>query len=251
MSYLYLKQQPAVNKTIKRIPKEVHSASPKSKAKKKLALVLFAAGLFLLMSAIYPILSFSFKYSTNLNQVLSPLSNRFYNQDTILGQETDYTHLDNWFISKTNQSSVNSADTPQTNLSYFLSVPKLKIEQALVVVGSEDLKKSLIHYQNTALPGQLGNGVIFGHSVLPQFFNPKSYLTIFSTLFKLEQGDEIFVKYDNIDYRYLVEQMYEVSPSDLTVLEQRFDGRYLTIITCSPPGTYLRRLVVKARIVDI
>ena len=113
-----------------------------------------------------------------------------------------------------------------------------------------DLKKSLIQYPQTALPGQLGNAVIFGHSVLPQFFNPKSYWTIFSTLFKLKQGDEILLNYDNIQYRYLVEEMFEVQPSDLSVLEQRFDGRYLTLITCTPPGTYLRRLIVRARIVD-
>jgi len=120
-----------------------------------------------------------------------------------------------------------------------------------VVIGGDDLKKSLVHYPNTATPGQLGNTVIFGHSVLPQFFNPKSYLTIFSTLYKLDQGDEIFVDYDNVNYKYVVEQMFEVPPSDLTVLEQRYDGRFLSIITCSPPGTYLRRLIIKAKIVDI
>ena len=43
----------------------------------------------------------------------------------------------------------------------------------------------------------------------------------------------------------------QVAPTDLSVLEQRYDGRYLTLVTCSPPGTYLRRLIVKARIVDI
>ena len=64
-------------------------------------------------------------------------------------------------------------------------------------------------------------------------------------------GDEVFVDFDNVKYRYLVEEMYEVQPTDLSVLEQRFDGRYLTLITCSPPGTYLRRLIVKARIVEI
>lgn len=108
----------------------------------------------------------------------------------------------------------------------------------------------MIHYPKTALPGQYGSPVIFGHSVLPQFFNPESYLTIFSTLYKLKQGDEIFVNYDQIQYKYLVEEMYEVQPTDLSVLEQRFDGRYITLITCSPPGTYLRRFIIKGRIAD-
>ena len=126
-----------------------------------------------------------------------------------------------------------------------MSIPKLKISNAVVTVGSMDLKKSLIQYPQTALPGQLGNAVIFGHSVLPQFFNPKSYLTIFSTLYKLEQGDEILIDYDNVQYEYIVDEMFEVKPTDLSVLEQRFDQKNLTLITCSPPGTYLRRLIIK------
>ena len=70
-------------------------------------------------------------------------------------------------------------------------------------------------------------------------------------IYKLKIGDEIWVDFDRVSYRYLVEEMYEVKPTDLSVLEQRFDGRYLTLVTCSPPGTYLRRLVIKARVVDI
>ena len=247
MTYVYLKQ----DVTITPPRKTKKSSIDKGKKRKIIALAFFSLGSFLLFSAVIPILSFSVRYSTNFNQVISPLSNKFYNQDTVLSDtDIDYTQLNNWFI---NSSNPNQEDTLYQNLpqSYTISIPTLKIDQAQVVVGGEDLKKSLIQYPNTALPGQLGNSVIFGHSVLPQFFNPKSYLTIFSTLYKLKQGDEIFVDYDKINYRYIVEQMYEVTPSDLSVLEQRFDGRFLTIITCSPPGTYLRRLIVKARIVDI
>jgi len=43
--------------------------------------------------------------------------------------------------------------------------------------------------------------------------------------------------------------MVEVEPEDLSILEQRFDDSYLTLVTCVPPGTYLRRLVVRARLV--
>jgi sortase A len=216
------------------------------------AFSLFGLGIFLLLSAVFPIVQFQLEYSTKFNQVINPLSPRFYDHsNSVLGElSTDYTQLSNWFIVNTKAPS----ETPNSSASstaYTLSIPKLKIDNADVIVGSSDLKKSLIQYPQTALPGQLGNSVIFGHSVLPQFFNPKSYLTIFSTLYHLKQGDEVYVNYDNIRYKYLIEEMYEVSPNDLSVLEQRFDGRYLTLITCSPPGTYLRRLIIKSRIVDI
>jgi len=161
---------------------------------------------------------------------------------------TDYSQLSNWFVADAINS--NQPNLSTTINSYYLSIPKLKIDKAVVEIGSQDLKKSLIQYPQTALPGQVGNGVIFGHSVLPQFFNPTSYLTIFSTLYRLKIGDEILVDYDNIKYKYLVEEMYEVTPTDLSILEQRYDGRYFTLVTCSPPGTYLRRLIIKARIVE-
>jgi sortase A len=192
------------------------------------------------------------EYALKFNQVISPLSTRFADNGSVLGElDTDFTQLSNWFVTGsgiTNAPGIMVGDNGAG--TYQISIPKLKVDNAIVTVGSLDLKKSLIQYPQTALPGQLGSPVIFGHSVLPQFFNPKSYLTIFSTLYKLKTGDEIFIDYDNIRYRYLVEEMYEVSPNDLSVLEQRFDGRYLTLITCSPPGTYLRRLIIKARIVE-
>lgn len=241
MSYLYVKSPPKIS-----APKKAISPL----RRKIFASFFLVSGLLLFLSVVFPIVQFQLEYSTKFNQILNPLSNQFYNQNgSVLGDlNTDYTELSNWFV---NDSEVVSSSSPSSLITtYYVSIPKLKIEQAAVIFGSTDLKKSLIQYPKTALPGQFGSPVIFGHSVLPQFFNPKSYITIFSTLHKLNQGDAIYIDYDHIRYKYVVEEMYEVQPTDLSVLEQRFDGRYLTLVTCSPPGTYLRRLVIKAQITD-
>lgn len=238
MSYIYVKK-----------PERI----PVAKAKKKyLALIFFSLGCLIFMSAVLPILRFQLEYSKKFNQMVNPLSTKFYNRSgNILGElATDYTQINNWFVNDVDNQKLENFVPPGSPTMYRLSIPTLKVHDAIVDVGSMDLKKSLIQYPQTALPGQLGNSVVFGHSVLPQFFNPKSYLTIFSTLYRLETGDEIIIDYDNVTYKYLVEEMFEVQPTDLSVLDQRFDSRYLTLITCSPPGTYLRRLVVRSRIVD-
>ena len=70
---------------------------------------------------------------------------------------------------------------------------------------------------------------------MPQFFSPTDYMSIFSTLYRLKPGDEIFVHYDSVNYRYLVEDLFEVQPTDLSVLQQRFDRRQMT----------LRRLIIR------
>lgn len=159
-------------------------------------------------------------------------------------QPTDYTNLENWF-------SLTSIPTPAPSkiTHYNLSIPKLKIEDAVVTIGGTDLNKSLIHYPGTANPGELGTPVIFGHSILRQFYNPKNYQAIFSTIMTLQAGDQIIIKYDGVTYIYKVIDKLEIKPIDVEVLSQRFDGRFLKLITCVPEGTYLRRGIIVAQLI--
>ena len=237
MSYTYLKK-PVSAKT-KRIRLD-------QKKRKLLSGLFLAFGITMFLSVLIPILKFQLEYSRKFGQIVNPLATAFYNSSAT----TDYTQLSNWFVSSADSQKINSLINKSKSSTYKLSIPILKIQDAIVDTNSMDLKKTLIQYPGTALPGTMGNPVIFGHSVLPQFFNPKSYLTIFSNLFKLKNGDEIFVEYDRIKYKYIVEEIFEVKPTDFSVLDQRFDAKYMTLITCSPPGTYLRRLVVKTKIAE-
>lgn len=232
MSYIYLKKE---------------KKSSRAKRKRILIFLFLFTGLTFFGFAFLPIINFQIAYSTQLKQIMDPLSVKSSNQfGSLLGEvSTDYTQLSNWFV---NDKSVPEQLVSNSQSTYYLSIPKLNIKDAVVTLGSMDLKKSLIQYPQTALPGQLGNTVVFGHSVLPQFFSPKNYLTIFSTLYKLKQGDEIVLNYDRMEYKYVVEEMFEIKPTNLSVLEQRFDDKTLTLITCSPPGTYLRRLIIKAKL---
>lgn len=66
----------------------------------------------------------------------------------------------------------------------------------------------------------------------------------------LKAGDEIFVTYDGVKYRYLVQEKTEVQPEDVYILTQHYDVRQLKLVTCTPEGTYLRRGVVTAQLVQ-
>jgi len=233
VSYIYLKT-------------EIKSSNKKKK--KYLSLIFLFSGLLLLAFVTVPIIKFQLQYASNLKQIINPLSLTSYNRNSsVLGDNTDYTQLSNWFTADSAASS-NRLTTNDNGSKYFLAIPKLGIKDATVIIGSSDLKSSLIQYPQTALPGQLGNTVVFGHSVLPQLFNPKSYVSIFATLHTLKIGDEIILTYDGSVYKYIVSEMFEVKADDFSVLEQRYNDKTLSLITCSPPGTYLRRLVVRAEI---
>ena len=88
---------------------------------------------------------------------------------------------------------------------------------------------------------------------MPIFYNPKDYLSIFSLLPTLKKGDEIFVEYDGISFKYEVETMFEVLPTDLKVLDQDTTDSFLTLVTCVPPGDPRKpkRLIVRARVVPL
>lgn len=199
------------------------------------------SGVFLLSLVIWPILTFELLLTPEIStKIISPLADQ-----QVLGVQTDLTQASNWFPATSQRVS------PSKITSYSLSIPKLRIKDAVVTIGAEDLAKSLIQWGGTALPGEFGNTVIFGHSVLPIFFDPKNYTTIFSTLPTLKEGDEILVYFDGIVYTYEVIEMKVVDPLDISPLEQKYDSSYISLITCVPPGTDLKRLVVKARLVRI
>jgi len=228
MLYIYLKKPPKDFNYQKRVS-----------FFKYLSLTTLLVGIIFLLSVFWPILKYEFKSQNFTQQLISPVE--------VLGESTtvvDYSRPSTWF-----PTAPNLPPQPSKITHYALSIPKLKIEKAVVHIGGEDLMDSLIQYPGTALPGQYGNTIIFGHSVLPQFFNPKNYKTIFSTLPTLKKGDEILIDFDGVLYRYEVVSLQEVLPENVSVLEQHYNAEYLTLITCVPPGTYLKRLVVTARLV--
>ena len=158
---------------------------------------------------------------------------------------TDYTKAENWF----KNFNPNSNQKDQTNTPFYaISIPKIKIEEAIVSTIDNNLEKHLVNYQGTGIPGKNGNAVIFGHSTLPQLFNPKDYKTIFANTYKLKDGDIIYAIVNGVTYTYKVFKTIIVDPSDSSALVQDYDNSYLTIVTCTPPGTTWKRLIVKARL---
>lgn len=161
----------------------------------------------------------------------------------IVNTELDYHRPENWFPGVNFDKAKHSKIT-----DYNISIFKLGIHDAVVTIGGNDLSESLIQYPGTANPGGLGSVVIFGHSILRQFYNPKNYTAIFSKIMTLDKGDEILINFDGVKYTYRVIDKIQVEPMDVEILEQRFDGRYLKLITCVPEGTYLARGVVVAEL---
>ena len=121
-------------------------------------------------------------------------------------------------------------------VSYEPSVVESNVQKAL--------ENGVVHYGNTAYPGQNGNFVIFGHSS-NDWWEPGNYKFVFVLLDKLAPGDKFTIDYQSKRYTYQVTGTKIVVPTDVSVLNQTSTPT-ATLITCTPPGTSLKRLIVSA-----
>ncbi len=145
-----------------------------------------------------------------------------------------------------NDESIAAKATPE------VIIPKINVEIPLVFgqksIKEEDIQTGLesgvVHYPTTSLPGQNGNSAFFGHSS-NNIFNKGKYKFAFVLLHMLEKGDTFYLTYENKVYAYKVFDKKVVEPSQVDVLDP-IPGKTATatLITCDPPGTSLRRLVV-------
>lgn len=144
---------------------------------------------------------------------------------------------------------------PVATINNHLVIPKIGVDAPIQWNIPEDdiysaLEKGVVHYQGTAVPTEIGNVFIFGHSSY-YLWAPGSYKQIFALLDKLEAGDKIYVNYQNKVYGYEVTGKKVVEPEDLSVLAQPQDQKILTLMTCVPIGTNLRRLIIEAKQIPI
>ncbi len=134
-------------------------------------------------------------------------------------------------------------------------IPKLNVNAPIIFEPSiaEDaiqnaLRNGVVHYAGTALPGEPSNTVIVGHSS-NDWWESGNYKFVFALLEKLEPGDQIQVNFQKKRYVYQVAGKKIVAPTEISVLQPTSDP-ILTLITCTPPGTSWKRLIITANQIE-
>jgi LPXTG-site transpeptidase (sortase) family protein len=137
-----------------------------------------------------------------------------------------------------------------------LSIPALGIEAPLIYIEEKTqkaykkaLQDGVVHFPETAEPGQPGNAYFFGHSSdLP--WASGDFKTVFALLPRIEAGTHIYLtdRSGNV-FTYAASSTKIVTPDDLSVLDQSMKPkRTLTLQTSYPVGTALRRFIVTAEL---
>lgn len=133
-----------------------------------------------------------------------------------------------------------------------ISIPKLNVNAPVVYEPSieeakiqKSLQNGVVHYATTAKPGEPGNSVFVGHSS-NDWWEPGNYKFVFVLLDKLAPGDTFSLNYGGRKYIYEVTDSKVVEPTDLSVLAPTVEPM-ATLITCTPPGTNWKRLIVRGK----
>ena len=199
---------------------------------KLLPLLFLTIGILFFLQIGWPLISFQFGENFQDNLLVSPQN------EQVLG------------VSIRQQKgfpAVVSAQRRHTQPAYnnfYISLPSIDLKDELVWAESNELDKGLVHLPGSALPGEKGNVFISGHSGLAVAFG-QSGKAVFAKLNNVKFGDLIQVNALGTKFNYRVIEIKTVDPKDLSVVRPKDPlGRYLSLMTCVPPGINLKRLVV-------
>ena len=208
---------------------------------KLFSLAFLSIGIFLLTQVAAPIISFEvWEIGQSLQSNLITPQNT--NTSSILGISVENKDNFSAFISTLKR------ETQPNYTKFTISIPKLNIQRQEVLVDSNDISKSLAQLPGSALPGEKGNLFISGHSALSQFFALKE--AVFSKLPDLKKGDQIILETPGSKFVYEVSEFKVVNPSDVSVINTPEEqGRYVSLMTCVPPGLNFKRMVVLGKMI--
>ena len=147
-----MQYQPMINMALYSYIKE--ETSVKKKTIRLASYLSLTIGCLLLFWSFYPVISFELYSRVFIRQNLkSPipstqLASSLAQANSVLGDFNvysnnlrDFTQVNLWFPKRPQGEAVEAVEVKE----YALSIPKLNIADARVLVGGEDLKKSLVH----------------------------------------------------------------------------------------------------------
>jgi LPXTG-site transpeptidase (sortase) family protein len=135
---------------------------------------------------------------------------------------------------------------------FSLIIPKINANSKVIKnvdpfnskVYQKALTQGVAHASGSATPDKSGNVFIFAHSA-GNWYQANQYNAVFYLLNKLVKGDIITIYYQKKPYNYVVDQIKFVNPNEINYLSNNLPNQ-LTLMTCWPPGTTLKRLIVIA-----
>ena len=178
--------------------------------------------------------------------------------ESIIGSQHSIKQL----IAKSNKSDT-PLDIQITPFENRLVIPKIGKNIPMVEVTKkrvadinelqdvfmQELEKWVVRYPGSAKPGTEGTTFIFWHSSNFPWV-PGDYNNVFALLDKVVYDDPIIVYFDQKKYVYKIREKQVIHPGDVAVLKRNKKVNEITLMTCWPVGTTLKRLVITGELVE-
>ena len=150
------------------------------------------------------------------------------------------------------QDNVQEGTVPADE-NFSLIIPKISVNARVIEnvdpINEREyrakLKEGVAHAKGSGLPNDDQTIFIFAHSS-ENFYESDQYNSIFYLLRKLESGDKFHIVYEGEIYDYEVLQR-GVAQSETDDFLQDNDKYDIILMTCWPPGTDFKRLLVFGR----
>lgn len=139
-----------------------------------------------------------------------------------------------------------SYTTPIRDYNYSITIPKINAYAPIIPNINPREKDEYLKALSQGVAETAGNPwFLFAHSSdLP--WKLTRYNTAFLRLGNLQKGDRIIINKNNTRYVYKVVEKKEVWPDQVQYLKEA-DEKKLILMTCTPVGTSLKRLLVFAQ----
>jgi LPXTG-site transpeptidase (sortase) family protein len=165
-------------------------------------------------------------------------------------------------IKQTSNSAIPIKDSPakdgfkHTNKENSIEIPKIDIKAPLILGKSpnqesieKELKKGVVLFPDSALPGQKGQTAILGHSA-PLNWPKINYDWVFSNINNLEKGDKISVYFNQQEYNYyVIKKIFLNKGDEIPKNSLTNNNNMLVLVSCWPPGKDYKRIAVQAELI--
>lgn len=143
------------------------------------------------------------------------------------------------------------------NDQFGIMIPKIGANAAIIPnvdpydsrVYQRALTKGVAHAKGSVFPGRVGNMFLFSHSSV-NFYEALRFNSVFYLLNKLQPGDQIDIYFETKKFTYTIFESKLVDPNNVSYLMEKTNEKLLTLMTCWPPGTTFKRLIVRARLTN-
>ena len=175
-------------------------------------------GLFLLVCGLFALIYY-YANIKNLNDYDNNKIENFFDSGIV----------DNQIEKQVEDISENTSFT-ETDYNYIavLEIPSISLKRGLVSPDSyyNNVNYNIQIIEHSTMPDVVnGNLILAGH-------NGVSYYSFFKNIYKLKQGDKVYIYYGGVKYEYTINTNYDTSKDNKIEIYRDHKKSTITLITC-------------------